>query len=191
MRNEFEEKFGKYEKTIKYKPIFPLIVLIALGIAMISIRNPFGYFVGGFFFLLGFFAILTKDRKVCELYEKGIVVYDENEEYLTSFDYKTVKEWNIGLEQENSLWFRLDTGREVTISSLNLNSANIFLRKNLLKKETKYIKEQEESFAGRLSNPFTGLFVRSKNEFSSVSNVKESAIKEENTNETGNKDDGI
>lgn len=170
-------KYGKLKKKVNYKPIFPLVVIIALGVLLISVRNAFGYFVGGFFVALGLLAITTKDRKVAELYEQGLVVFDKEEKPLIDFPYSEIKEWNMGMEQANAIWFKLQSGREITISSLNLNGANQFLRKRFLDKETKTIKEKEASFAGRLTNPFTGLFARSKNEFSDTSAIKETVKK--------------
>ena len=161
----FEEQYGKLLTTIKFRPFYQSIALAVSGaILLIICRNAFGYTVGGFLFVTGVASLLSKDRRVGELYENGVVIYDaKGIEPIQDFPYTKVVEWNTGLDRENCMTFYLDDKTKSSFPTYSTFAADRILRKKMPEKDSKEIERRKSAELTKNSRLYKKLFGKKKN----------------------------
>ena len=150
-KENYIDKYGKLLTVIMFRPRYQSIALAVVGAAMIIyFQNGFGYSVGGFMFATGLLSLLSKDHRVGELYERGVVIYDDKGiEPIQDFPYTSVVQWNIGLGRENCICFFLDDNTQSSFPSFSYNKAERILRKVMPDKNSKDIIRKENAMKAR------------------------------------------
>ena len=88
---------GTLERTVMYKPVLGILLLLVFGVAALLMRSAFGYILGGLIVLMSLaMRFGMKDRKVLDIYSEGIVAYEKGDDSkAVYFNYDMVTEWSV------------------------------------------------------------------------------------------------
>lgn len=162
-KDSYKEKYGELLTVVKFRPVKQSIALTIVGIFLVLyFRNAFGYTIGGFMGVTGIVSLLSKDHKVGELYERGVVVFDEKGiEPIQDFPYDSVVEWNDGLDRENCFTFYLNDNTKSSFPCFQPGKPTKTLQKIMPERETKEM-ERQKAMKQRKNNKFFKLFSKKK-----------------------------
>lgn len=97
--NEIEVD-SKLVASIAFKPTKSAIIVGLAGIACMVVNNLWVRVLGVFFIGMALFVyFMVKDKKTIDIYEKGCVIYKNNDNTLAYYlDFNDVEEWDIAHE---------------------------------------------------------------------------------------------
>ena len=146
---------GQIDRVILFKPVLAPFVCLAAGIGLLAlifafkIKEVAALLVLGMFFII--YALSTiffvKDRKVCDIYTKGVLFYNpKDSNYAWYLDYKFVKEWTVyHMQGHDIISFTLTDLNKVGFDTFQANKAYKTLYKYIGDKEEKTIRAKESA----------------------------------------------
>lgn len=149
---------SKHIETIMFKPRESQYICIALGIILFFVNHILARILGVFFVVMAFLVIyFVKDRKVAEIYETGIVIYNPVDIDLAYFiNYGDVSMWEVNHDNgHDSIILTLNDQRRAVFDSFQISKAYNALDKVIHDKEKRAIeakKNKEKHW--EIRNPF-------------------------------------
>lgn len=149
---------SKHIKTIMFKPTYPTIICLLIGVALLFINNWLVRILGIFFVIMAFLVYkFVKDRKVCDIYESGCLIYNSSDQNLVYFiDYNNIKEWEVSHDNgHDSIIFTFNDGNRTLFDTFQVNAAYAALDSVIHDKEKRVVqakKNKEMHF--EIRNPF-------------------------------------
>lgn len=137
---------GNFLKAVCFKPKMAPIICIAIGIAMLLVPNTLVRLLGLFFIAMSVAVIvLVADHKVVDIFDKGVMVYGDNENKTALFiPFEDIKEWSVKHEEGHDvIMFDLGDDRKIYKDSFEADTVFRTLNKLIREKESNYIKVQK------------------------------------------------
>jgi hypothetical protein len=138
--------------SVGYKPKTGLIIMTALGILLLCLRNLFGYILGIFNLVAVLIIYLkVKDHKVMDVYSDAVFFHHpQNENKVIRFSNDEVKSWTVNKENSFQISFRLIDGRIYVADTYQTGKAGRLLRKTMSKKNAMNVFSAENRKKGAI-----------------------------------------
>ena len=149
---------SKHVKTIMFKPTIPTIICFIVGAALLFVNIWLVRILGVFFLIMSFLVYkFVSDKKVCDIYEDGCIIYNPNDQSLAYFvDYNDIKEWEVSHDNgHDSVIFTFNDGNRTFFDTFQVNAAYEALDSVIHNKEKRAVqakKNKEMHF--EIRNPF-------------------------------------
>lgn len=145
------KKEGQIDRIILFKPVLAPFVILIVGIGLIAlsfkVENKITLIILGSFFILMALVVIffVKDKKVCDIYSKGVLLYNPNDSnYAWFLKYDDVKEWEVSHpEGHDFVVFTLKDLNKIGFDTFQANKAYKTLYKYIPEKEAKTIKAEK------------------------------------------------
>lgn len=142
---------GRIDRIVLFKPVGAPIACIIMGIGLIAlslkIDNKWPLIVLGVFFILMALSVLflVKDKKVCDVYSEGVLLYNPyDSNYAWFLDYDLVKEWGVNhVDGHDVISFTLTDLNKVGFDSFQADKAYKSINKFIPEKNEKVIKAKK------------------------------------------------
>ncbi len=136
---------GKPLKEITFKPKLTIYVVMAISVVL-CITMIWPLVVLGVFFLLmaWYVSVNLPDRKVMDIYQGFLVIYEVDSEKVRKINFEEIEEWSCkaGKSGADSIMLRLTDGEVLYKDTFIINKAYRCLMKLLKEKESRAITER-------------------------------------------------
>lgn len=134
---------GNFVKAINFKPKMPIIIVGAIGIALLFVNHFTARILGAFCILLSFIVFKEiEDYKVLDIFDSGILFYGDKQAKLGCFiPFTMIKQWSINRDNgHDTLEVQLEDDKVIYKDSFEISKAYKTLYNLLKEKEKNYIK---------------------------------------------------
>lgn len=133
-------------QTIMFKPVKAPIICFVAGVAMLFINILLFRILGAFFILMAivvYFGI--KDKKVVDVHEKGLVIYNSSNQSLAYYlDFNDIKMWEVNHDNgHDSIIFTLTDNQRAVIDTFQIEKAYDAIDKQIHDKEKRAIEAKK------------------------------------------------